>query len=169
MNTVIAIFINLIWFAVALLALGLVVRLVCACYSPEIRRRIKARPVVHAVWIVFALVFTCFYIVSLRSSIRPPPGTAQIATTRTQLANFREALRLYAADCNVYPTEKQGLQALLTDPGVSGWHGPYMKGHLPTDSWGKTIRYSLSNDHVRITAAGRDKLYDTRDDIEEKW
>ena len=36
----------------------------------------------------------------------------------TSLASFR-------LDCGRYPTQVEGLSALLNDPGIRGWQGPY--------------------------------------------
>ena len=32
----------------------------------------------------------------------------------------------FTLDCGRYPTEQEGLKALLVDPGVQGWKGPYL-------------------------------------------
>jgi len=32
----------------------------------------------------------------------------------------------FALDCGRYPTEREGLQVLLVNPGVNGWKGPYL-------------------------------------------
>jgi hypothetical protein len=34
---------------------------------------------------------------------------------------------LLYADCGRYPSEEEGLAALLTNPGVAGWRGPYWR------------------------------------------
>jgi len=42
-------------------------------------------------------------------------------------------LDLYRLETGQYPTEKQALSALLTDPGnVPNWHGPYLKAAAVT-------------------------------------
>jgi hypothetical protein len=38
-----------------------------------------------------------------------------------------EALALFFTDCGRYPTEEEGLAALLANPGITGWQGPYWK------------------------------------------
>lgn len=38
-----------------------------------------------------------------------------------------EALALFYADCGRYPTEEEGLGALLRNPGLDAWRGPYWK------------------------------------------
>jgi len=58
MSFIIAILVTL---AVTVIVIGIVVRLVCACFSSEIRGRIKSRPVVHAVWFILAIVIAFKY------------------------------------------------------------------------------------------------------------
>ena len=41
--------------------------------------------------------------------------------------SIKVALDMYRLDTASYPTESQGLKALVTDPGVDGWHGPYIR------------------------------------------
>jgi hypothetical protein len=40
------------------------------------------------------------------------------------------ALGAFVLDCHRYPTTEEGLGALVQDPGVSGWRGPYWKREL---------------------------------------
>lgn len=78
------------------------------------------------------------------------------------------ALDLYEHDVGRYPTTDEGLSALLVDPGVSGWRGPYLKGGLSRDPWGNHYSYSLNPDDSRryyISSAGPDGQSGTEDDI----
>ena len=51
-----------------------------------------------------------------------------------------EALNNFEADCARFPTTAEGLSALVANPGVVGWKGPYWEGSFP-DRWGGTWRY----------------------------
>src|SRR5215813_7770706 len=54
-------------------------------------------------------------------------GRAKTDAAKVQLHNVATALDLYRLDTGEYPTEAQGLQALLEKPsGISGWSGPYL-------------------------------------------
>jgi general secretion pathway protein G len=84
----------------------------------------------------------------------------------TQIA-IRTALDMYQVDTGVSPTESQGLKALLTDPGVDGWAGPYLesKDNLPSpDPWGNQFRYTLADGKPKIDSAGADGKFGTEDD-----
>jgi general secretion pathway protein G len=66
---------------------------------------------------------------------------------RRELDLYAKALELFYADFERYPTEKEGLSALLRrPPTLDGWHGPYMEGDYSVDPWGNEYVYQVSND-----------------------
>jgi general secretion pathway protein G len=70
---------------------------------------------------------------------------AKIIACRNQSETFRLALQSYYLDCDHYPTEVQGLDALWEKPILapipSGWDGPYLDRVLPKDPWGSDYLY----------------------------
>lgn len=64
-----------------------------------------------------------------------------------QIQTFREALQKFFSDCGRYPSEEEGLQALLRDPGATGWQGPYLT-EVPNDPWGNAYRYIFPGQHA---------------------
>ncbi|MGO8927651.1 MAG: type II secretion system protein GspG [Limisphaerales bacterium] len=52
-----------------------------------------------------------------------------------------QALNRFEADCGRFPTTAEGLSALVEDPGVAGWKGPYWQGGFG-DRWGTIWRYA---------------------------
>lgn len=64
-------------------------------------------------------------------------------TASLQIAELGAALDLYLLEQNQYPTQEQGLLALVEAPSNSvSWHGPYLrKRQLPKDPWGRDYRY----------------------------
>lgn len=70
---------------------------------------------------------------------------ARSETARTQLELIRVALDNYYLDNGRYPTTSQGLEALRTrpasDPEPRDWRGPYLRGEVPTDPWGRPFIY----------------------------
>jgi type II secretion system protein G len=48
--------------------------------------------------------------------------------TSTELAAVQDGLLDFYEDTGRFPTEAEGLAALVTDPGVAGWQGPYVEG-----------------------------------------
>ena len=55
---------------------------------------------------------------------------------------IESALKFYRLDNYRYPTQSQGLEALITNPGgLENWNGPYLE-KVPTDPWGQPYRYN---------------------------
>jgi general secretion pathway protein G len=68
--------------------------------------------------------------------------TAVITRAREDIRSIETALNLYRLDNFRYPTTDQGLQALVTNPGVAfapNWK-PYLS-NLPYDPWSNTYQY----------------------------
>jgi general secretion pathway protein G len=67
-------------------------------------------------------------------------GKTQIA--KIQIKELEGALGLFRFDIGRYPTSAEGLQALIDNPGVQNWGGPYLdKRTLPKDPWGRDYQY----------------------------
>lgn len=78
------------------------------------------------------------------------------------------ALDLFEQDMGRYPTEEEGLKALIENPGSSRWNGPYLKGELVPDPWGNPYVYSRDPENPRLytlRSAGPDGQIGTEDDI----
>lgn len=71
------------------------------------------------------------------------------------------ALKFYRLDNFRYPTQTQGLDALVHKPsGADRWNGPYLE-ELPKDPWGETYRYAYPGKHgkdVDVYTYGADNL-----------
>ncbi|MFC5500504.1 type II secretion system major pseudopilin GspG [Caenimonas terrae] len=85
-------------------------------------------------------------------------GGAKTKTAAVQIADIDKALELFKLDVGRYPTTEEGLDALAKRPAsvTTGWSGPYLKGSLPTDPWGKPYHYQLTNGAVEILSYGAD-------------
>lgn len=73
-------------------------------------------------------------------------GGAKSKTAAIQIADIESAVGMFKIDVGRFPTTEEGLGALAAKPATvtSGWAGPYLKGTLPTDPWGKPYHYQLS-------------------------
>jgi general secretion pathway protein G len=76
---------------------------------------------------------------------------AREQATWTELTLLRESLLEFYEDTGRLPSEAEGLPALITDPGATGWAGPYVESdtgdpsvEVTTDSWGNTYQYDLA-------------------------
>ena len=72
-------------------------------------------------------------------------GKAKIDTAQIEIKSLSTALDLYMIDVGRYPTQQEGLEALVANPGVlATWHGPYVKSTtVPLDPWGHPYQYRI--------------------------
>jgi len=86
-------------------------------------------------------------------------GGAKSKTAAVQISEIEKSLEVYKLDVGRFPTTEEGLEALVTKPAsANGWTGPYIKGGLPTDPWGKPYKYNGSgpNGGIEIMSLGAD-------------
>nr|MEE4267152.1 type II secretion system protein GspG [Candidatus Krumholzibacteria bacterium] len=78
----------------------------------------------------------------------------KIRTTQLEMQAIQEALGYFYVDTGRFPTEAEGLAALVSDPGLAGWRGPYLTG----DRW-------ASMQEVTRDAFGEAYIYDQDPDL----
>lgn len=88
---------------------------------------------------------------------------ARLAACRSHMETFGKALQSYYADCGVYPTQAQGLEALWRKPHLSPvparWAGPYLDREVPDDPWGNPYLYAVPGENglpYQISSYGSD-------------
>ncbi len=96
---------------------------------------------------------------------------AKVTATLSNIRSFKTELDLYATDTGHPPSTSQGLMALIQDPALKGWHGPYMKdaSTVPKDAWDHDFVYKQPGDNGRdydIVSPGPDGQLGTADDIQ---
>lgn len=73
---------------------------------------------------------------------------ANVQTTKTQLSMLEQGLDSFRLDTGRYPNTTEGLNALVTNPGVDGWAGPYLaKKNVPLDGWKQPYQYQSPGTH----------------------
>lgn len=79
-------------------------------------------------------------------------GGAKSKTAKVQIHDLEQAAELFKLDVGRYPTQQEGLIALIQNPGTaSGWNGPYLKkGEVPLDPWGRSYQYVVPGKHGDI-------------------
>lgn len=90
---------------------------------------------------------------------------ARAAAAETALRSLALALDCYRIDCGGYPTEEQGLDALmekpLLEPLPEGWNGPYLTGRNLLDPWGTPWVYTYPGEEgwpYELTSLGADRI-----------
>ena len=67
---------------------------------------------------------------------------ARVKTARVQISSLGTALDAFALDTGRYPSDSEGIDALISQPsGLDMWDGPYLK-KIPKDPWGHEYKYS---------------------------
>ena len=100
---------------------------------------------------------------------------ADIKKTQIDIGNLESSLKLYAIDNRNFPSDEDGLTALLKKPAdesrSQNWDGPYLDAEdLPADPWGNSYRYKYppengTRDFPNIWSPGKDSQDSTDDDI----
>jgi general secretion pathway protein G len=81
----------------------------------------------------------------------------------TQAKMLRGVVETFRLDVGRYPTQQEGLAALVTkptDPAIAGrWRGPYLDGDLPVDPWKNPYQYAIpgaNNQSFALYSLGAD-------------
>ncbi len=74
---------------------------------------------------------------------------SKVKTTKIQIQSFVTALDLFYLDAGRFPSNAEGLAALVRPVGgISIWNGPYLTGkNVPLDPWGKAYVYRSPGEH----------------------
>jgi general secretion pathway protein G len=126
----------------------------------DARSRVRGRPAAGFTLIELLVVLA---ILALLAGLVGPRvlnqlGGAKSKTAAVQIADLDKALELFKLDVGRYPSTEEGLQALVTKPAsvAAGWAGPYLKGGVPNDPWGRPYLYKLEGGAVLIQSLGAD-------------
>ena len=88
-------------------------------------------------------------------------GTSRTQTAKVQIQNVDAALQLFRLDVGRFPTQEEGLNALVAAPPTApGWNGPYLqKAAALNDPWGNPYLYRIPGRHseVDVYSLGSDR------------
>lgn len=96
--------------------------------------------------------------------IRKHLENAKVKEAMFQTNMMYDQLVLYSIDCNNFPSQEDGLEALLVRPAdADGWDGPYIQKwrKIPKDPWGNEYLYKISSnengdDQIEVISLGKD-------------
>jgi general secretion pathway protein G len=86
-------------------------------------------------------------------------GKSEVTAVRAQIDALEKALDTYRLDNGRYPTNEQGLNALLVKPpDAARWNGPYLRKAVPLDPWGNPYRYKYPSERgdYEVVSYGKD-------------
>ena len=82
------------------------------------------------------------------------PNEARIVAAKNDIRSIMSALKLYRLDNGVYPTQRQGLKALVhkptSSPVPSDWRSGGYLPRVPVDPWGHPYQYLNPGMHGHI-------------------
>lgn len=76
-------------------------------------------------------------------------GASKTKAAKVQIEDLSAALDMYKLDVGRYPTQEQGLSALVSRPtDTKRWNGPYLrKEKVPEDPWMNDYHYVYPGQH----------------------
>lgn len=103
----------------------------------------KGRPAFTLIELMVVVVILGLLATIMMPKILERPEQARRMKAKVQIRNLQSALALFKTDTGRFPTTSEGLEALVSSPGLKGWkQGGYMEGgRIPADPWGNTYVY----------------------------
>lgn len=80
------------------------------------------------------------------------PEQARRMKAKVDIGNIETALALFKTDTGRFPTTSEGLEALVTNPGIKGYNSDRYLDKAPLDPWG--------NKYIYISPGVHNKDYD---------
>jgi general secretion pathway protein G len=107
--------------------------------------------------IMIVLAILAGLIAVLASQVNGRLKKARINEARIQIGEYGKALDMFFTDCGFYPTNDQGLKALLEAPtNCSNWGpDPYIK-KLAKDPWNHEFVYEANGGSYKLKSLGSD-------------
>jgi general secretion pathway protein G len=128
--------------------------------------RLTRRPAVLG-GILFFLLLVGGLLVSRANRLSAPETIQRVQREERagrDLYALRIALERFCKATGRYPTDEEGLKALVVDPGIPGWSGHYVTVVKP-DPWRTPYQYKLTPDGPDLRSCGPDRQPFTQDDI----
>ncbi len=87
------------------------------------------------------------------------PEQARRTKAKIDIRNIESALALFKTDTGRFPTTSEGIEALVSDPGIKGYSPDGYLDKVPLDPWGNKYVYISPGVHSRdydLESYGRD-------------
>lgn len=69
------------------------------------------------------------------------PEQARRTKAKVDIRNIESALALFKTDTGRFPATSEGLEALVSDPGIKGYNSDAYLDKVPLDPWGNSYIY----------------------------
>lgn len=91
-------------------------------------------------------------------------ANSSLEMAKKELWALKMALEMFNRDCGRYPTTKEGIIALINNPGEITWKGPYLS-YTRADPWKHPYLYTCTNEVITLSSGGPDETPGTSDDL----
>lgn len=120
------------------------------------------------------VLLTIFVILAIVAGLlvyrtKPPDRRAVLRKSWRELATYDleahgNGLKAFKLHSGRFPTTQEGLKALVLNPCLTNWHGPYTTKPL-LDPWYNKYKYSCSNGIALLFCMGQDGVAGTTNDM----
>jgi general secretion pathway protein G len=131
----------------------------------------RVRPGFSMVELMAVLIILGLLFALVAGNVMGKVDGARITTTKANLKSLHNAVKSFRMDCARYPTEDEGLLALIDQPmdiDTYPEEGYLDTTELPSDAWNNEFLFELypeSGKPFVIRSLGPDGEYDTEDDL----
>jgi general secretion pathway protein G len=99
------------------------------------------------------------------------PEQAKKTAAAADIGNLSLAINSFQIDCGRFPTNEEGLRALMEQPSnANGWNGPYLQRQVFSDPWETPYVYRCPGQHntkdFDLFSCGTDRQEGGGDDID---
>ncbi|MDR3509249.1 MAG: type II secretion system major pseudopilin GspG [Caulobacteraceae bacterium] len=126
----------------------------------SIRRQLKEDEGYTLTEMLVVIGIICLIAAVLTPSLMGQLGRARSKAAQLQLETVASAVELFHSDVGRYPTQEEGLKALVQEPGsAEGWSGPYLRDvKALNDPWTHPLVYKLDAEgqHFYVQSLGAD-------------
>ena len=137
------------------------------CYTVAARGDCrKRRPIAHGetgltlVEMIVVLAIIAIVGALIVTNVISRPDEARVTVATTDIKTISSALKMYRLDNGDYPTEQQGLKALVEKPTSApvprNWNPEGYLGEMPQDPWGNPYVYKTGPTGFTIISLGKD-------------
>lgn len=134
-------------------------RMACTDRRPQASRHARGFTITELIVVMIIIVLLAGLAVKY---VPDRIDEAKKSRTIADLAETQDSLEQYRLHVGDYPTQDQGLQALVEAPSsgsesTGSWRGPYLK-KVPKDGWGRDLVYVRGGDgeSFEIISYGKD-------------
>ncbi|HUW19187.1 MAG TPA: type II secretion system major pseudopilin GspG [Sedimentisphaerales bacterium] len=115
----------------------------------ELKKRQLLTPGFTLIELMIVVVILGLLATIIMPRILNRPEQARRMKAKVEIRNIESALALFKTDTGRFPTTSEGLQALVSNPGIKGYNSDGYLDKVPSDPWGNKYIYICPAVHGR--------------------